>query len=133
MFKIVAQFVKEIQAGGPVQKNGEVEAQPDKPVAKTATNATSISSSAPSQVKLLTQRISSWAFHTATTQNVSSFALVVRLSAESTFCKIMLRPQVVHSAASPAMMFVLKQGQDASGAPCACSAGSMACLTCSHM
>ena len=35
-----------------VQKNGEVEAQPDKPVAKTATNATSVSSSAPSQVQL---------------------------------------------------------------------------------
>ncbi|DBB12392.1 hypothetical protein WJX82_000894 [Trebouxia sp. C0006] len=46
IFKAVAQFVKEIQAGGPVKKSGDASAQPDKP---TAVKATSTSGTAPSQ------------------------------------------------------------------------------------
>jgi hypothetical protein len=49
IFKAVAQFVKEIQAGGPVKKSGDASAQPDKP---TAVKATSTSGTAPSQVAL---------------------------------------------------------------------------------
>ncbi len=54
IFKAVAQFVKEIQAGGPVQKGGGSEAQTDKAPTKTAVNVTSTSSSAPPQVVHLT-------------------------------------------------------------------------------
>ena len=50
IFKAVQQFVKEIQAGGPVHKGSDVQPQPDKPTAKTAVSVTSTSSTAPSQV-----------------------------------------------------------------------------------
>ena len=52
IFKAVAQFVKEIQAGGPVKKSGDASAQPDKPTANTAVKATGASGTAPSQVTL---------------------------------------------------------------------------------
>jgi hypothetical protein len=52
IFKAVAQFVKEIQAGGPVKKSSDASAQPDKPTANTAVKATSASGTAPSQVAL---------------------------------------------------------------------------------
>ena len=48
------QFVKEIQAGGPVQKGTDAQPQADKPMAKAAVNVTSISNTAPSQVLHLT-------------------------------------------------------------------------------
>lgn len=50
IFKAITQFVKEIQAGGPVQKATDAQPEPDKPTARTAANVTSASSSAPSQV-----------------------------------------------------------------------------------
>ncbi len=52
VFKAVAQFVKEIQTGGPVKKSGDALAQSDKPTANTAVKATGASGTAPSQVAL---------------------------------------------------------------------------------
>ncbi|KAL3150949.1 hypothetical protein ABBQ32_000695 [Trebouxia sp. C0010 RCD-2024] len=49
VFKAVKQFVKEIQAGGPLQKATDAQPQPDKPTARTAASITSVSTSAPSQ------------------------------------------------------------------------------------
>ena len=56
IFKAVAQFVKDIQAGGPVNKSGDAGAQPDKPTANTAVKATDASGTAPSQVTLTSCR-----------------------------------------------------------------------------
>ena len=50
VFKAVKQFVKEIQAGGPVHKSTDAQPPADKPSAKTAVNVTSTSNTAPSQV-----------------------------------------------------------------------------------
>ena len=44
----------------------------------------------------------------------------------------MLKPQILHSAACSNLLLVLKEDQYLSHAPCPCSAGSTACLTCSH-
>ena len=56
VFKAVKQFVKEIQAGGPVQKGADAQPQADKPTVKTAVSVTSISNTAPSQVLHLYSR-----------------------------------------------------------------------------
>lgn len=50
IFKAVAQFVKEIQAGGPVQKGADAGAQADPSTGKSEVSSTSTASAAPSQV-----------------------------------------------------------------------------------
>ena len=57
VFKAVKQFVKDIQAGGPVQKGADAQPQADKPTAKTAVNVTSTSNTAPPQVLHLASKL----------------------------------------------------------------------------
>ena len=50
IFKAVAQFVKEIQAGGPVQKGVDTESQADNAPVKPAVKTASTTNTTPSQV-----------------------------------------------------------------------------------